>query len=119
MGMIDSDNSSGNSSLFQIENELQINSNIKKNIQDLYSGFSNFKKVYKPETNIVNDEKGDLVTDYHSILARWKNHFSQLLNIHGVNDVRQTEIHTAESLVPALEFEMATEELKKTQITRY
>ena len=28
------------------------------------------------------------------------NHFFQLLNIHGVNGVRQTELHTAEPLVP-------------------
>jgi hypothetical protein len=50
-------------------------------------------------------------------LARRRNHFSQLLNIHGVNDVRQTEVHTAEPLVPepsASEVEMATEKLKDT-----
>jgi hypothetical protein len=38
------------------------------------------------------------------------NHFSQLLNIHGVNDVRQAEIRTAEPLVPepsAFETELA------------
>ena len=38
------------------------------------------------------------------------------------NDVRQTEIHTAEPLVPepiAFEIELATEKLKKSQITRY
>jgi len=55
-----------------------------------------------------------LVTDFHSILARWRNHFSQLLNIHGVNDIRQTEIHTAEPLVPepnAFEVELTTENL--------
>jgi hypothetical protein len=48
-------------------------------------------------------------------LDRWRNHFSQLLNIQGVNDVRQTEIQTAELLVPkpsALDFEMAIEKLK-------
>ena len=28
-----------------------------------------------------------------------RRHFSQLLNVHGVNDGRQTEIHTAESLL--------------------
>jgi hypothetical protein len=53
-----------------------------------------------------------LVTDSHSILARWRNYFSQLLNVHGVDDVRQTEIHTAEPLVPepsAFDFEMAVE----------
>jgi hypothetical protein len=27
-------------------------------------------------------------------------YFSQLLNVHNVSDVRQIEIHTAESLVP-------------------
>jgi hypothetical protein len=57
-----------------------------------------------------------LVADSHSILARWRKHFSQLLNTHGVNDVRQTEIHTAEPLVPkptAFEVEMAIEELKR------
>ena len=56
-----------------------------------------------------------------SILATWRNHFSQLLNIHGVSDVRQTYIyiyiyiHTAELLVPepsAFEIEMAVEKLK-------
>jgi hypothetical protein len=54
-------------------------------------------KCYQPRTNIVRDEKGDLVTDCHSILARWRNHFSQLLNVHKVNDVGHTEIHTVES----------------------
>jgi hypothetical protein len=57
-----------------------------------------------------------LVADSHSILARWRNHFSQLLNTNEVNDVRQTEIHTVKLLVPkptAFEVEMATEELKR------
>ena len=57
----------------------------------------------------------DLVADSHSILVRWRNCFSQLLNVHGVNDVRQTEIHTAEPLVPepgAFEVELPTEKLK-------
>jgi len=62
----------------------------------MYKGISDCKKGYQPRTNVVNDEKGDLVTDYHSILARRRKYFSQLLNIHGVNDVRQTEIHTTE-----------------------
>jgi hypothetical protein len=33
-------------------------------------------------------------------LNRWKNYFSQLLNVHNVSDVRQIEVHTAEPLVP-------------------
>jgi hypothetical protein len=48
-------------------------------------------------------------------MARWRNYFSQILNVHGVSDVRQAEIHTAELLVPepsALEVELAIEKLK-------
>jgi len=41
-----------------------------------------------------------LFADSHSILARWRKYFSQLFNVYGFNDVRQTEIHTAEPLVP-------------------
>jgi hypothetical protein len=96
-------------------NELETNSK-NKNIRDLYSGISEFKRGYQPRINVVKDEKGDLVADSHSILARWRTHFSQLLNIHGVNDVRQTEVHMAEPLVPepsAFEVEMAIEKLKR------
>jgi hypothetical protein len=81
----------------------------------LITGINDFKKGYQPRTNIVKNEKGDLVADSHSIMARWRNYFSQLLNVHGVNDVRQTEIHTAEPLVPepiASEVELAIEKLK-------
>jgi hypothetical protein len=42
--------------------ELDTNSKIK-NIGDLFRGISDFKKGYQPRTNIVNDEKDDLVTD--------------------------------------------------------
>jgi hypothetical protein len=30
----------------------------------------------------VKDENGDLLADSHIILNRWKNYFSQLLNVH-------------------------------------
>jgi hypothetical protein len=56
----------------------------------------------------VKDEERNLVTDSYSILARWRKNFFQLFNVHGVNDVRQTEIHTAETLMPEpSDFEMA------------
>jgi len=32
-----------------------------------------------------------LVADSHSIVARWRNYFSQLFNVHGVKDVGQKE----------------------------
>ena len=69
----------------------------------------------KPRTDIVKDEKGDLVADSCSILARWRNYFSQLLNVHGVNEIGQAETHTEEPLVPepsVFEVELAIEKLK-------
>jgi hypothetical protein len=59
-----------------------------------------FKRGYQPRNNLVKDENGDLLADSHNILNRWKNYFSQLLNVHNVSDVRQIEVHTAEPLVP-------------------
>jgi hypothetical protein len=102
-------------------NEYDTNSKIK-NIRDMYRGISDFKNGYPPRTDIVKNEKGDLVTDCHSILARWRNHFSQLLNEHRFNDLRQTETRTSEALVAkpwAFEVEMVIEQLKNTQNTRY
>jgi len=57
------------------------------------------KIVDTPGTKRRKDKKGDLVADCHSISARWRNHFSQLLNVNEVNDVRQTEIHSVEPIV--------------------
>jgi len=48
-------------------------------------------------------------------LARWRNLLYQLLDIHGVNVGRESEIHTAEPLLPepnAFEVEMVIEKLK-------
>ena len=49
--------------------ELESNSKII-NIRDMSRGIIDFKKIYQPRTNIVNDEKRDLVTDCHSISVR-------------------------------------------------
>jgi hypothetical protein len=71
-----------------------------KNIKDLYRGVNEFKKGYQPRTNLVKDERGDLLADIHKSLNMWKNYFCQLLNVHEAGGVRQTEMHTAESFVP-------------------
>ena len=63
----------------------------------------------------MKDGKGDLVADSHSIVDRWRNFFSLLFNVHGVKDVGQAEIHTAERPVPepsAAEVELAFDKLK-------
>jgi len=74
--------------------ELETDSKIN-NISDLYRGINDVKKGYQPRTGIVKDEEGDMVADSHSIMARWRNYFSQILNVHGVIKGRQAEIHTA------------------------
>jgi hypothetical protein len=66
-----------------------------------------FKKGYQPRTNIVQDKNSYLFTDSHSILARWRNNFSQLFNVNGVSNVRQTEIYAAEPEPGASEVELS------------
>jgi hypothetical protein len=96
-------------------NELLKNSK-NKNIIDLYRGINGFKGGYQPRNNLVKDENGDLLANFHSILNRWKNYSSQLLNVHNVSDVRQIEVHMAEPIVPGpshLKVEIAVGKLKK------
>jgi hypothetical protein len=71
-----------------------------KNITDPYRGINEFKWGYQPRSNLMNDTNGDQLADSHNILNRWKNYFSQLLNVHMVNNVKQIQIHSAEPLVP-------------------
>jgi hypothetical protein len=97
--------------------EIESNSKIN-NVRDLYRGINDFRKGYQPRNIIVKDEKGDVVADFHSIKARWRNSFFQLLNVHGVNDGGQVEICTAEPLLPepnAFDFELAIEKLKNNK----
>jgi hypothetical protein len=70
----------------------------------MYSGMNEFKKGYQPRTYLAKYENSDLLVDSHNILNRWKNYLCQLLNAHGVNDGRQTEMHTAEPLGPRHSF---------------
>ena len=55
------------------------------------------------------------MADSHSIMARWRNYFTQILNVHKVKDVRQVEIHTIEPLAPepsAFDVELSIAKLK-------
>jgi hypothetical protein len=88
----------------------------KKNLRDLYRGINEFKRGYQPRSNLVKDENGDLLADSQNILNMWKSYFSQLLNVHNVSNVRQIEIHMAESLAPGpshLKVKIAIAKLKK------
>jgi hypothetical protein len=53
-------------------------------------------------------------------LNRWRNYFTQLLNVNKVSDVRQMEIHEAEPLVPdpsSVDVEIAIAKLKNYTIS--
>jgi len=47
---------------------------------ELYRASVTLRRVTSLEL-VVKDEKGDFVADSHCILARWRNFFSQLLNV--------------------------------------
>ena len=67
----------------------------------------------------MKDDKVDVIADSHSIVARWTNYLSQILNVQGVKDVRQTEIHAAELLVlePSASYvELVIEKLKSHRL---
>jgi hypothetical protein len=95
-------------------NELETNSK-NKNIRDLSRGINEFKKGYQPRINIIKDENGNLITNPKNVLNRWKNFFNQVLNVHGVHDVKQMDVHTAEPLIPGpslVKVEIAVGKLK-------
>jgi hypothetical protein len=57
----------------------------------------------------------DLLANSNNIVGRWKNYFSQILNVHNISNVRQLEIQTSEPLVPGpshLEVEISIEKLE-------
>ena len=89
---------------------MNLKQTVRLKISETCIGASMTKKGYQCRTNTVKNEKGDLVTDSNSILVGWMNHFSQILNVYRVYDVRQANRHTAEPLVhepSAFEVEMA------------
>jgi hypothetical protein len=95
-------------------NELETN-NKNKNIRDLYRDINEFKKGCQSRINIIKDENGNLIADPQNVLNRWKNFFTHVLNVHGIHDVKQMDIHTAEPLVPEpslVEVELAIGKLK-------
>ena len=71
-----------------------------------------YLNAYSCQVTVVTQDGGRLRLRY---VSRWRNYFSQLLNVHGAKEVRQAEIHTAEPLVPEpsnFEVELAIEKLK-------
>jgi hypothetical protein len=49
---------------------------------------------------VPNEMCSNLLADPQSVLNRWEHFFNQMLNVHGVHNVRQKDIQAAEPLVP-------------------
>ena len=52
-----------------------------KNIWEMYKGINEFKKGYQPRGYVIKRHDGTIVTDTTSILSRWEQFFSNLLNV--------------------------------------
>jgi hypothetical protein len=72
-----------------------------KNIGDLCRGINELKRGYQPRSNLVKDGNGDLLADFHNILNRWENYFSQVLNVHRVSDKSQGNDQIPAELIQA------------------
>jgi hypothetical protein len=70
-----------------------------QNIRDLYRGI-NDKRCYQPRSNLLKDENDNVLAESRNILNRWKNYFSQSLNVHGVSEGRLIQTYTVELSVP-------------------
>ena len=73
------------------------------------------KKGYRSRTNLKKKRKGLSACRSEQNFDQVKRNTCHLLNVHVVSDVRQTEIHGAEPLVPepsGSEFKMVTEKFK-------
>jgi hypothetical protein len=80
------------------------------------------RRGYQPRNNFVKDENGDMLADSHNISNRWKNYYSQLLNVYNVSDVRQIKIHTAETSAPGpsrLKVAIAIAKLNKYKLYQF
>ena len=88
-----------------------------KNIWEMYKGINEFKKGYQPRTYVIQKRSDTIVTDTASILSRWEQFFSNLLNFNQITNHEGSEIYMAEPDIPEKSLsgvELAIEDLKKT-----
>ena len=70
-----------------------------------------FMKGYQPRAYITKKHNGTIVADTTSILSRWEDFFSYLLNVNQSTSYEGSEIYTAELDIPEpslIEVELAT-----------
>ena len=84
----------------------------------MYKGINEFKKGYQPRAYVIKKHDGSIVADTTSMLSRWKQFFSNLLNVNHITSHGGSEVDTAEPDIsePSLiEVEHAIEKLKRSR----
>ena len=87
----------------------------------MYKGINEFKKGYQPRAYVIKKHDGTIVADTTSILSRWEQFFSNLLNVNQSISHEGSEVYTAEPDIPEpslIEVELPIEKLKKHKATR-
>ena len=85
-------------------------------IQEMYKGINEFKKGYQPRACIKRKNVGRVVANTTSILSRWEQFYSHLLNVNQSTNLNVSEIYTVEPDIPepcVVEAEFAIDNLKK------
>ena len=82
----------------------------------MYKGINELKKGYLPWAYVIKKDDGTIVADTNSILSRWEQFYSNLLNINRSTNLEGSEIYTVEPDIPEaslVQVELAVEDLKK------
>ena len=77
---------------------------VNKSILEMYKGINQFKKGYQPRAYvlIIKKDDGKIVVDSTSILSRWEQFYSNLLNVNQSTSHEGSEICTAKTDIPEL-----------------
>ena len=80
-------------------------------------GINEFKKGYQPRAYVIKKHDCAIVAYTTSILSRWEQFFSNLLNVNQSTSYKRSEVYTAVPGIPEpslIEVELAIEVLKKS-----
>ena len=66
----------------------------------MYTGINEFKKGYQPRAYVIKKHDGTIVADTTSILSRWEQLFSNLLNINHRTSHEGSEVSTPRARPP-------------------
>ena len=89
-------------------------------VREISKCINEFKKSYQPQVYVINKYDGTIVGDTTSILSRWEQFFSNLLNVNQISSHEWSEVYTTEPDSPEsslIEVELVIEKLKRHEAT--